>query len=119
MNRIQAPGLVDGLKAGLVIGLPCVMKYCIPSVNEKVTREVLKGEKRICLAISDPDAGSDVAGLTCVATKSECGKFYIVNGTKKWITNATFCDYFVTAVRTGGPGIQGISMLLIERSEGI
>jgi len=71
------------------------------------------------LAISDPDAGSDVAGLTCVAEKSPCGKFYIVNGTKKWITNGTFCDYFVTAVRTGGKGIGGISMLLIERSEGL
>jgi hypothetical protein len=50
--------------------------------------------------------------------KSKCGKFYIVNGTKKWITNGTFADYFVTAVRTGDPGIFGISMLLIERCEG-
>lgn len=88
------------------------------SVNERVTKEVLSGDKRICLAISDPDAGSDVAGLTCVAKLSECGKFYIVNGTKKWITNGTFCDYFVTAVRTGDKGIFGISMLLIERTEG-
>ena len=71
------------------------------------------------MAISDPDAGSDVAGLTCTAKKSDCGKYYIVNGTKKWITNAMFCDYFVTAVRTGGKGIPGISMLLIERTEGI
>jgi alkylation response protein AidB-like acyl-CoA dehydrogenase len=119
LNRIGAPGVVDGLKAGLVIGLPPVMKAATPAVKERVTREVLKGEKRICLAISDPDAGSDVAGLTCLAKLSECGKFYIVNGTKKWITNATFCDYFVTAVRTGGEGIFGISMLLIERTEGI
>ena len=56
--------------------------------------------------------------MTCTAKKSECGKFYIVNGTKKWITNGTFCDYFVTAVRTGDNGIFGVSMLLIERSEG-
>lgn len=64
--------------------------------------ECFSGEKRICLAISDENAGSDVAGLTCIAKKSSCGQFYIVNGTKKWITNGTFCDYFVTAVRTGG-----------------
>jgi alkylation response protein AidB-like acyl-CoA dehydrogenase len=81
--------------------------------------EVLRGEKRICLAITDPDAGSDVAGLTCTAKKSPCGKFYLVNGTKKWITNGMFCDYFCTAVRTGDQGIFGISMLLIERSEGV
>jgi alkylation response protein AidB-like acyl-CoA dehydrogenase len=80
--------------------------------------EVLSGQKRICLAISDPNTGSDVANLTCVAQLSECGKFYIVNGTKKWITNGMFCDYFVTAVRTGDEGIFGVSMLLIERSEG-
>jgi alkylation response protein AidB-like acyl-CoA dehydrogenase len=79
---------------------------------------VLDGRKIICLAISDENAGSDVAGLTCTAKLSDCGKFYVVNGTKKWITNGTFADYFVTAVRTGDPGILGISMLLIERSEG-
>ena len=80
--------------------------------------EVLNGYKRICLAITDENAGSDVANLTCVAKLSECGKFYIVNGTKKWITNGMFSDYFVTAVRTGDEGIFGVSMLLIERSEG-
>jgi len=90
MTRILAPGVVDSLKAGLVIGLPCVLKYAKKDVAERVSKEVLAGEKRICLAISDPDAGSDVAGLTCVAKLSECGKFYIVNGTKKWITNGTF-----------------------------
>jgi alkylation response protein AidB-like acyl-CoA dehydrogenase len=42
-----------------------------------------------------------------------------VNGVKKWITNGTFSDYFSTAVRTGGPGMGGISMLLIERGEGV
>ncbi len=60
------------------------------------------------------DAGSDVANMTCVAKKSVCGKFYIVNGVKKWITNGAYADYFVTAVRTGDAGMFGISMLLIE-----
>jgi len=48
--------------------------------------------------------------------KVECGKFYIVNGEKKWITNGVFADYFTVAVRTGGQGMAGISLLLIERS---
>lgn len=85
---------------------------------KNVTKEVLNGEKIICLAISDASTGSDVANLTCVAKKSDCGKYYIVNGSKKWITNGVFADYFVTAVRTGDEGIFGVSMLLIERSEG-
>lgn len=76
----------------------------------------LKGEKLICLAITEPWAGSDVANIQTTAVKSPCGKYYIVNGLKKWITNGIFCDYFTTAVRTGGPGHNGISMLLIEKA---
>ncbi len=49
----------------------------------------------------------------------QLSKYYIVNGSKKWITNGLFCDYFVTAVRTGGKGMSGISLMLIERSEGL
>lgn len=48
--------------------------------------------------------GSDVANLQCTATKTPDGKYYVVNGEKKWITNGVFADYFTVAVRTGGPG---------------
>lgn len=119
LTRIGNPGFRDSLSSGLVIGLPPVMNFAKKPIRDKVMHEVLNGQKRICLAISDPNAGSDVAGLTCTAKLSECEKYYIVNGTKKWITNGTFCDYFVTAVRTGDEGIFGVSMLLIERSEGL
>lgn len=111
--------MTDALKAGFAIGLPPVIKFARKEIAERVARECITGQKKICLAISDPDAGSDVAGLTCTAKLSPCGKFYIVNGTKKWITSGNFADYFVTAVRTGDEGIFGISMLLIERTEGV
>jgi alkylation response protein AidB-like acyl-CoA dehydrogenase len=75
----------------------------------------LEGEKIIALAITEPYAGSDVANIRCSAVKSECGKYYIVNGEKKWITSGTFSDYFTTAVRTGKDGMGGISLLLIEK----
>jgi alkylation response protein AidB-like acyl-CoA dehydrogenase len=81
--------------------------------------EILGGEKRICLAITEPSGGSDVRNLTTTAEKTADGKHYIVNGEKKWITNGLLSDYFMTAVRTGGPGAEGISMLLIPRSEGL
>jgi len=73
----------------------------------------------ICLAITEPSAGSDVANLKTTAKKTADGKHYIVNGEKKWITNGVFADYFTVAVRTGGPGAAGVSLLLIERSAGI
>lgn len=58
-------------------------------------------------------AGSDVAGLTTTAKKTPDGKYYIVNGQKKWITNGIWADYCTAAVRTGGPGAAGISALII------
>ena len=54
----------------------------------------MEGTKFVALAISEAFAGSDVAGLRCTAKKSDDGKWWIVNGTKKWITNGTFADYF-------------------------
>lgn len=56
-------------------------------------------------------AGSDVAGLTTTAERK--GDKYIVNGAKKWITNGMFADYCTTAVRTGGEGSSGVSVLIV------
>lgn len=77
--------------------------------------QILQGQKRISLAITEPSAGSDVRNITTTAEKTPDGKHYIVNGEKKWITNGIFSDYFCAAVRTGGPGAEGLSFLLIDR----
>jgi len=118
MGRLQCPSYNDGLGAGFCIGLPPVAMFCPPHIRDKVVPEVLLGNKRICLAISEPAAGSDVAGMLTTATKTPDGKHYIVNGVKKWITNGMFADYFSTAVRTGS-GKGGISMLFISRDMGV
>jgi len=70
----------------------------------------------ICLCITEPQAGSDVANLGTTAKKTPDGKHYIVNGEKKWITNGIWADFFTVAVRTGGPGGSGISLLLLEKN---
>lgn len=99
-----------------MIGLPPVLNYCNDTaLRDRVAHECFSGKKAICLAISEAFAGSDVAGIRTTAVKSPCGKFYIVNGTKKWITNGMWSDYFTTAVRTE----KGFSVLLIERGEGV
>merc|ERR1740138_1636337 len=79
----------------------------------KVVPEALKGECCCCLAITEPSAGSDVANLKTSA-KLE-GDHYILNGEKKWITNGIFAKYFTVACRTGGPGMNGLSLLLVEK----
>ena len=107
----------DAFGGGTVIGLPPVLKFCgNAALKEKVTSEVFSGESTIALAISEAFAGSDVSGLRTTAKKSADGTHFIVNGTKKWITNGQFSDYFTTAVRTD----KGLSVLLIPRSfEGV
>lgn len=109
-------GFQDGNMAGLTIGLTAVQQFLKDeTLKQRISEEVLSGKKKICLAITEAFAGSDVAGLRTTAELSKDGKHYIVNGTKKWITNGMFSDYFVTGVKTK----KGLSVLLIERGEGV
>ncbi|KAK5195279.1 hypothetical protein LTR99_002482 [Exophiala xenobiotica] len=119
LSRTGSGGLVWNLIGGFGIGCPPLVKYGKKELVDRILPGILAGDKRICLAITEPDAGSDVANLTCEAKLSEDGKHFIVNGEKKWITNGIWCDYFTTAVRTGGSGMNGVSLLLIERGEGV
>eukprot|EP01083_Nonionella_stella_P200261 733586_1 len=79
---------------------------------------VIQGKKIAALAISEPGHGSDVAGLKTIAKKDDTGEYYIVNGMKKWISNGIKADYYVTAVRTGGAGVSGVSLLIIPNIKG-
>ncbi len=120
-------GYRDGLCGGMQISLPAILQFGTERVRNEIGLAILQGDKRSCLAISEPQAGSDVANIVTKAVKSDCGKFYIVSGVKKWITGGMFADYFVTAVRTKESkkgkgalsGMKGISLLLIPRGEGV
>jgi predicted heme/steroid binding protein len=109
LGRCACPGFTSGLGDGFVIGLPPVVQFGPDWMKERVIPDVLSGKSRICLAISEPEGGSDVAGIHSTAEKTADGKHYIVNGTKKWITNGHHSKYFVTAVRTGDPKVLRIS----------
>jgi len=113
--RCGARGYGDGLLGGKVIGLPPVINFGSEELKAKVVPEVLSGKKFICLAISEAFAGSDVMGMQTHAEKTEDEKHWIVNGTKKWITNGTFADYFTVGCKTE----EGFTVILIERSEGV
>eukprot|EP00472_Partenskyella_glossopodia_P005024 CAMPEP_0197535778 /NCGR_PEP_ID=MMETSP1318-20131121/51636_1 /TAXON_ID=552666 /ORGANISM="Partenskyella glossopodia, Strain RCC365" /LENGTH=573 /DNA_ID=CAMNT_0043093455 /DNA_START=64 /DNA_END=1785 /DNA_ORIENTATION=+ len=120
MSRCASGGVCWGLLGGITIGLPPVINFGSEELKKRIVPDCLSGKKVICLCITEPWAGSDVAGLRTTAKKSECGKYYIVNGSKKWITNGVWADYFTVAVRTGGPGAKGISMLVVEKDmEGV
>jgi predicted heme/steroid binding protein len=79
--RTGARSFNDGNLGGMVIGLPAVLHHCRDSkVRLRATEECLAGRKRICLAISEAFAGSDVAGMRTTAVKSSDGSHYTVNG---------------------------------------
>ncbi|KII89880.1 hypothetical protein PLICRDRAFT_569432 [Plicaturopsis crispa FD-325 SS-3] len=113
--RMMQRGYHDGLGMGTVIALPPIVNFGRPEIRDKVVPDVLAGKKHMCLAISEAFAGSDVAGLRTFAEKSADGKYWTVNGTKKWITNGTFADYFTVACKTK----DGFTVLLVERGEGV
>ena len=108
-----------GLSGGLAIGLPPVLKFGSKELKERIVPDVLAGNKVICLAVTEPWGGSDVANITTTAKLSSDGSHYILNGEKKWITNGVFADYFTVAVRTGGPGMKGVSLMVVERGPGV
>lgn len=85
------------------------------ALRDKVTEECLSGKKFMCLAVTEAFAGSDVAGLRTTATKTPDGKYYLINGTKKWITNGMFADYFVTGCKTE----KGFSVILVPKDDNI
>ncbi|KAG6831802.1 hypothetical protein H0H92_007479 [Tricholoma furcatifolium] len=113
--RSSLRGYGDGLLGGKVIGLPPVLNFGSEELKAKVVPEVLAGKKFICLAISEAHAGSDVMGLQTTAVKSEDGKEWIINGSKKWITNGTFADYFTVGCKTE----DGFTVILVERGPGV
>ncbi|PGH05121.1 hypothetical protein AJ79_06869 [Helicocarpus griseus UAMH5409] len=113
MNRSGLSGPPSSLTAGMAFGVPPIIKFGSPQLQERFLPELLTCKKRTCIAITEPDAGSDVANITTTAAKSADGKHYIINGTKKWITNGIWSDYTTMAVRTGGPGPSGLSIVVV------
>lgn len=74
----------------MAYGIPPILKYGSAELQERLLPDLLTCRKRSCIAITEPEAGSDVANITTTAVKSEDGKFYIVNGSKKW-SDDIFC----------------------------
>ena len=109
--RAGSGGVAAGL-GSLHIALPPIINRGTAEQKERFVKPVIKGEKIAALAITEPDGGSDVAGLQTTAERQ--ADEYVVNGSKTFITSGCRADQITCAVRTGGPGAQGISLLVIE-----
>ena len=112
--------VLAGKSVGTVVGLgthaiaaPPILKFGTEGQKMRFVRPVLEGRAISALAITEPSGGSDVAGLKTTAVRD--GDHYIVNGAKTFITSGTRADFVTTAVRTGGQGHGGISLLVIPK----
>ncbi len=109
-------GASSGLMAGLFtagIALPHIAASGNADLVDRFVRPTLAGDTIGSLAITEPGGGSDVARLTTRAERD--GDYYVVNGAKTFITSGVRADFVTTAVRTGGPGHGGISLLVVEK----
>ena len=114
-----AAGASSGLMAGLFtsgIALPHIAASGNADLVDRFVRPTLAGDKIGSLAVTEPGGGSDVAGIrtTAVRQQSARGEEYVVNGAKTFITSGVRADFVTTAVRTGGPGHAGVSLLVVE-----
>jgi acyl-CoA dehydrogenase len=118
MARCGSGGLAAGLGAHTGIALPPIATFGTEEQKERYLVPGLRAELVAALAITEPGAGSDVAGIRTHARRVDGG--YLVNGAKTFITGGVRADILVTAVKTTVEGgHHGISFLIVERGPGV
>src|SRR5437588_801090 len=111
-------GLAAGIGAHIGIALPPIWRFGTEEQKLRYLVPGIKGEKIAALAITEPDAGSDVASIRTHAEGAEGG--YVVNGSKTFITGGVRADAIVTAVQTSDEGgHHRLSFLIIDRGSGV
>ncbi|KQV47409.1 acyl-CoA dehydrogenase [Pelomonas sp. Root1217] len=106
-------GLADFAFAMQGLGSGAISLQGTPAQRERYLPRVARGEALAAFALSEPEAGSDVAAMQCSAT--EDGDSYLLNGEKTWISNGGIADFYVLFARTGeAPGSRGLSAFIVD-----
>jgi citronellyl-CoA dehydrogenase len=109
--RARNVGVVVSLMVQCEIATNIIHAYGSEALKQEWLVPAIKGERIAALGVTEPGAGSNVAGLRTSARRD--GDHYVVDGSKTFITNGTIADFVTLAVRTGGPGPYGISVLIV------
>lgn len=106
-----------GMGVGVVTGMavPPILKFGTEEQKQRFVAPAARGEKIAALGITEPNAGSDVASIRTTAVRD--GNYWVINGSKIFITNGVRCDYVLLVVRTekGSKGARGISLIIVEK----
>ena len=112
LGRAESAGAALGISVQTDMATPALAENGTEAQKEKFLRPAIAGEAVFSIAVSEPDAGSDVAAIRTRAEKD--GDDYIINGTKMWITNGTQADYLTLLARTGDErGFRGMSLIIV------
>lgn len=118
MARCGSGGVAAGIGAHVNIATPPISRFGTEDQKQRYLAPAIRGEKIGALAITEPDAGSDVASLRTRARRVDGG--FVVNGSKMFITNGVRAHFWVTAVKTTDEGgHHGISFLIVDRQDGV
>lgn len=112
LGGVEAGGIPMSVTVQTEISTPAIAKYGSHELKQQYLRPAILGDFIGALAITEPDAGSDVAAISTVA--EECDSYYILNGRKCYVTNGSIADFIVTLCKTSpDQGTRGMSLLLV------
>jgi acyl-CoA dehydrogenase len=114
LSRCGSGGVAAGLGAQFTISTGPIWKFGNDDQKKRFLAPAIRGEKIGALGITEPNAGSDVAGLRTTAKRD--GDHFVINGSKTYITNGVRCDFVVLAVKTDPTrGHKGLSLIVVEK----
>lgn len=112
LGRVPCGGVPMAIAVQTDMATPALAEFGTPAQKEKYLRPAIAGEAVFSIAVSEPDAGSDVASIRTRAVKD--GDDYLINGAKMWITNGTQADFLTLLARTSeASGFGGMSLIIV------
>jgi citronellyl-CoA dehydrogenase len=119
MGRISCGGVPMAMAVQMSMATPALARYGSPELKETYLRSAIRGETVASIAVTEPDAGSDVAGIRTRGVRD--GDQWVINGAKLYITNGTQADWLCLLARTSDePGAHGMSLIVVPTaSDGV
>ncbi len=115
MGRIGCGGVPMAMAVQMSMATPALARYGSAELKERFLGPAIRGEVVTSIAVTEPDAGSDVAGIRTRAVRD--GDEWVINGAKLYITNGTQADWLCLLARTSDdPGSRGMSLIVVPTS---
>lgn len=114
LGRSHCGGIPMSIMVHTDMATPALAKFGTPELKKQYLEPAIRGEKLAAIAVTEPDAGSDVASIRTTARRD--GDEYVINGTKLYITNGVQCDFVCLLARTSDEsGFRGMSLIIVPK----